>query len=31
MNNLKIRWIGQNGYILKDEKNEICIKKKIKI
>ena len=25
MNNLKIRWIGQNGYILKDEKNEICI------
>ncbi len=22
---LKIKWIGQNGYILKDENNEICI------
>ncbi len=25
MNGLKIRWIGQSGYILKDEKTEICI------
>ena len=25
MSNLKIRWIGQNGYLLSDGKTEICI------